>query len=85
MVDMTGLLWLDADPKRDLADKVSRAADRYRVKFGQRPTTCYVHESALNGTNVAEFDGVRVIGAHNILKHHFWIGREGETELRQTA
>ena len=29
-----GLLWLDADPKRDLADKVARAADRYHKKLG---------------------------------------------------
>jgi hypothetical protein len=79
-----GLLWADFDKKRDLADKVTRAADRYRVKFGRRPNLCYVHESAV-GNGTLEFDGVRVVGAHNTLKHHFWIGVENEQELREAA
>lgn len=78
-----GLLWFDANPKTDLADKVARAADRYRVKFGQRPTVCYIHESQING--VEEVGGVRLVGAHNILKYHFWIGIEDERELREAA
>jgi hypothetical protein len=47
-----GLLWFDADPKRDLADKVARAADRYRFKFGRRPDLCYVHTSVLDNGSV---------------------------------
>ena len=42
-----GLLWFDADPKRDIADKVAVAADRYQVKFGRRSNLCYVHTSML--------------------------------------
>ena len=78
-----GLLWLDTDPKRDLADKVATAADRYQFKFGQRPNLCYVHTSALD-TGSVELDGVRVVGAKNVLKHHFWIGVEQEA-LRAAA
>jgi hypothetical protein len=79
-----GLLWFDANPKRDLADKVARAADRYQVKFGRRPNLCYVHSSMLdNGT--VEFNGVRLVPAHNVLKHHFWIGIEEMAELRRAA
>ena len=37
-----GLLWLDADKKRDLAAKVAEAAARYRFKFGVQPDVCYV-------------------------------------------
>lgn len=70
-----GLLWLDADMKRDIADKVARAAERYHFKFGQQPNLCYVHSSALD-TGVVELNGVRVVPANNILKHHFWIGVE---------
>ena len=55
-----GLLWFDANPKRDIADKVARAADRYRVKFGRRPNLCYVHESVLDSGTV-EFNGVRLV------------------------
>ena len=44
-----GLLWYDDDPARDLAEKVGRAARRYRQKFGASPDICYVHPSALGG------------------------------------
>jgi hypothetical protein len=79
-----GLLWFDADSKRDLAEKVARAADRYRFKFGRRPNLCYVHASMLDQGSV-ELDGVRLAPAANVLKHHFWIGVEEKTKLRKAA
>jgi hypothetical protein len=36
-----------------------------------------------NGT--VEFNGVRLVPAHNVLKHHFWIGIEEMAELRRAA
>jgi hypothetical protein len=42
-----GLLWFDDDPGRDLAEKVGRAARRYRQKFGVPADVCYVHPSTL--------------------------------------
>lgn len=79
-----GLLWLDADKKRDLAEKVARAAARYAEKFGQRPNLCHVHPSTLDGP--IELDGVRVVPAPNILKHHFWVGvEENGTALKAEA
>jgi hypothetical protein len=71
-----GLLWYCADPKIDLADKVARAADRYAVKFGRRPNLCYVDDGQLNGQSGVGVNGVRLLGAPNVLKHHFWIGEE---------
>jgi hypothetical protein len=79
-----GLLWLDADPKRSLAEKLARAVDRYRFKFGRRPDLCYVNPATLeNGT--VEIDGVRVIPASNVLKHHFWIGEEERARVLKAA
>jgi ribosomal protein L40E len=74
-----GLLWLDADPKRDLAEKVARAANRYRVKFGCRPTTCYVNADQWPGID-GDVGGVRLVAVDNVLKHHFWIGVDGMAE-----
>ena len=71
-----GLLWFDADPKRDLAEKVARAADRYQFKFGRRPNLCQVN--AAQWPQPVQCDGVRVVPAHNVLRHHFWIGVERE-------
>lgn len=79
-----GLLWLDADPKRDLAEKVARAADRYHFKFGRRPNLCYVNPAMLDQGSV-ELDGVRLVPAANVLKHHFWIGEEEATRLAEAA
>jgi ribosomal protein L40E len=74
-----GLLWYDDSPNRDLAQKVQEAADRYHFKFGVRPNLCYVHTSALELGSV-QLNGVRLVPADNILRHHFFIGVEESQE-----
>jgi len=69
-----GLLWLDDDPNRSLADKVLRAAERYQQKFGAAANICYVHPSALNGGG--DTNGVAVQASQTVLPHHFLIVRE---------
>lgn len=72
-----GLLWYDDDPKRDLKEKVARAVERYRQKFGASPNVCYVHPSLLDGyASPLCVDGVRVQSQRSVLRHHFWVGRE---------
>ncbi len=72
-----GLLWYDDSPGHDLAEKVKRAARRYKQKFGVVPNVCYVHSSALNGNGqVTAVDGMRVTTRPTVLRHHFWIGQE---------
>lgn len=72
-----GLLWYDDNPGRELAEKVRRAARRYRQKFGMVPNVCYIHPSALNGNGKAQkVGGVRISSRPSVLKHHFWIGIE---------
>jgi hypothetical protein len=73
-----GLLWYD-DSGRDLAEKVGQAARRYRKKFGATPDACYVHPSTLKGNGkVKKVGGVRVMASPSVLRHHFWLGREGK-------
>jgi hypothetical protein len=80
-----GLLWYD-DSGRDLAEKVGRAARRYRQKFGAAPDACYVHPSALNGNGkMKEVGGVRVMVLPSVLRHHFWLGREEKPRRRKKA
>ena len=75
----TDLLWFDDDPGRDLAEKVRRAARRYRQKFGTPANVCYVHPSALNdNSRVQKVSGVRVASKPSVLRHHFWVGVEGD-------
>jgi len=83
-----GLLWFDSDPKRGLADKVLRAAARYRDKYGDWPNTCFVHPRALEGVPEVATEHVirrlecevRVLAASNILRHHFWLGVRREND-----
>ena len=73
------LLWFDADKKRDLADKIARAADRYRVKFGQAANICYINIDQLDGLEGQTVKGVRVLGAENVSINYFRVGVEGAT------
>lgn len=72
-----GLLWYDDDPTRDLAGKVSRAAQRYKHKFGMAPNVCYVHPSVMGeGGQAQAVNGVRVDSLMNVLRNHYWLGQE---------
>ncbi len=84
-----GLLWYDGDPKRPLEDKVERAVERYREKYGRWPNTCFVHphlvgERAADGLLLAcrarsREATIRVLPAANVLVHHFWVGETNDT------
>lgn len=79
-----GLLWYDGDPKRRLEDKIERAVERYREKYGRWPNTCYVHPQAVGERTDKELrlayhvrnrqSMIQVLSAPNILLHHFWLG-----------
>ncbi len=68
-----GWMWVDNRQDQDLREKVLAGAQRYRSKFGRSPNICYVNASLLNQPEV-ECQGVRIIGASNIPRHHFWMG-----------
>ncbi len=79
-----GLLWYDGDPRSTLEDKIERAAERYREKYGRWPDTCMVHPQAVDGRRDGDLQvgrqvrgskgKIRVVPALNILQHHFWLG-----------
>ena len=78
-----GLLWYDDHPGRDLAEKIGRAARRYKQKFGAAPDVCYVHPSTLSGNGKVQNVGkVRVSSRPSVLRHHFWVGREEKQQAR---
>jgi hypothetical protein len=79
-----GLLWFDNDPNRKLADKISRAVTRYQVRFGCRPTTCYLSVRDFDG-QTGEVNGVQLKPASDVRPHHFWIGVEQETLTAKAA
>ena len=68
-----GWMWLDNDPGRSIEEKIQRAAQHYRTKFGRFPNTCYVNQRSITGDGF-QCGKVKVVAAHNILPHHFWLG-----------
>ena len=79
----TGLLWYDDDPRLGLAEKIKKAAQRYRQKFGTSPDVCYVHPSTLSSNGKVQNVGkVRVSSRLSVLRHHFWVGQEEKQRSR---
>ena len=74
-----GMLWFDNDPRTALVEKVERAADYYRRKYGRLPDLCVVHPSMLPSQKDARLDAagrVHVQSNRAILPGHLWIGEE---------
>lgn len=69
-----GMMWLDADAKRPFAEKVQRAAEYYKEKYGRFPTCCYVNKAALDGETKVGKILIKPINA--MLPNHFWLGIE---------
>jgi len=73
-----GLLWLDADPKRSLRDKIIRADASYRRKFGVVPDLCFCNAGQLEKPMTV--GRLRVLPAHNVQPYCFWVGVERRDE-----
>jgi hypothetical protein len=72
-----GLLWFDNDPRRDLKEKITRAAKHYRKKHGIPPNVCHVHKSALSDNGkTTKIGQIRVEASPTALLHHLWLGQE---------
>ena len=68
-----GMLWYDDDRRRPLDDKIARAVEYYKAKYGATPTVCFVNPGTLNGgPDVAA--GVQVRSARSVLPNHVWVG-----------
>ncbi len=67
-----GMLWLDADKKRTLDEKVKRAAEYYEEKYGRIPELCLVNAKSL--PQEKKIGCIVVQPANSIIPHHFWLG-----------
>jgi hypothetical protein len=75
----TGMLWFD-NSKKPLGEKIKRAMDHYRKKYGRTPNLVLMHPSmlgdhALEGMNF-ESDGLAIRTYRPVLPGHIWIGIE---------
>src|SRR5437868_5154687 len=72
-----GMLWYDDDSKRPFNEKVARAVDYYKAKYGSVPTVCFVNPATLKDAPDAA-GGVQIRSARKVMLDHFWLG-VGET------
>src|SRR5712692_10142210 len=68
-----GMLWYDDDTKRPLSEKVARAVDYYKTKYGSVPTVCFVNPATLKDSPDTAA-GVQIRPARNVMVDHFWLG-----------
>lgn len=75
----TGLLWVDDDKKRTLAEKVECAAAFYRQaeRYHGEPDACHVNPAMLNGERAV--NGVVLVESVRVRPMCFWIGVSDET------
>jgi hypothetical protein len=66
-----GMLWYD-DTKKELSEKVARAVEYYKTKYGVAPTLCFVNPSMLRQAEV--MGSVQVRPARTVLANHLWVG-----------
>jgi hypothetical protein len=52
-----GMLWYDDDKQRRFDEKVARAVEYYRTKYGVQPTECYVNPGMLGDEQPAAKGG----------------------------
>lgn len=69
----TGMLWLDADSRRTFDEKVERAVDYYRQKYGATPDLCLVNITTFTEEE-RNIGVVKVQRTRTVLPHHFWVG-----------
>ncbi len=67
-----GMMWLDTDKQRSLEEKVRRASEHYREKYGRFPELCLVNSRLLE--NETKVGRVKIQPAKTVLPGHFWLG-----------
>src|SRR4029079_9185056 len=68
-----GMLWYDDDSKRAFGEKLARAVDYYKAKYGSVPTVCFVTPAAFKDAPDTAA-GVQIRSARNVMVDHFWLG-----------
>ncbi len=68
------MLWVDTDPTKNLAEKVTKAVEYYKKRRGVSPTIVRVHPDEC--PDAVPCNGITVIKDRKVLPYHLWIGVE---------
>jgi len=76
-----GILWVDNASGIPLEQRLEKAADFYRRKYGRLPNLCLIHPSMLEASRV-RFGKLTVRAYAPIVRGHLWIGVEDRRQMR---
>ena len=71
-----GMLWFDSNQELAVSDRVERAANYYKKKYGRIATLCFVHPSTLTEPSKAGRTEIQPMDA--VQPNHFWLGIKPE-------
>lgn len=83
MIAMIGMLWYDANPKRQLAEKIATAMAYHQKKYGRRAPICLVNTKDAEGNDLAAVGrelNLVVRAVRIVSPSHLWLGEEREVE-----
>ena len=78
----SGMLWYDSGLQGSLEERLLRAIEYYRQKYGRMPTLCLVNQGTMQGMS-GQIEGVTVRAYGPMLPAHFWIGVEDQPTTRR--
>jgi hypothetical protein len=76
----TGMMWFDNDPKTALTDKVTRAAEYYKSKYGHAPDICLVNPGMMSEP-MTQTGRIQIRPMRTVLPGHLWIGVDEKAPL----
>ncbi|HEX8599396.1 MAG TPA: hypothetical protein VF952_12870 [Chloroflexia bacterium] len=62
--------WFDDTPKKNTAEKLEEAVERYLAKFGEKPDLCLVNQK-----DATTYKGLDVRVVEYVRPNHFWVGK----------
>lgn len=74
-----GMLWFDNNPRMGLHDKIAKARDYYRTKYGKVANMVFVHPSMTQGNDGPMEYEVRT--SQSIMPNHFWVGVDADARV----
>jgi hypothetical protein len=66
------MLWFDSNQELAVSDRVERAANYYKEKYGRTATLCFVHPSTIAEPSKAGRTEIQPMDA--VQPNHFWLG-----------
>lgn len=70
---VTGMIWFDNDPQKNINEKIHAAIRYYQNKFGNQPTICSLNPK-LEELLVKPVTDIEVFYNPNLSPDHIWLG-----------